>query len=131
MYINKSNSVYCFSFFIEKSNYYSPEKIYQDYVSIYNATSAILKPSVIEEIKEEICDDYDDDDKLDFKLWFIVIYLGMVAEENKRYAVLKKRIKRLGMYQILFEGMTAYEAANYSRGKKVAELDPLCREKGF
>ena len=60
-----------------------------------------------------------------------MIYLGMVAEENKAGAVLKKRIKRLGMYQILFDNMSAYEAANFSRGKKVAELDPLCSSKGF
>ena len=120
-----------FSFFIEKSKQYSPEKIYEDYVSIYDKTSALLKQSVIDEIKEDICNDYEKEDRIDFALWYIVIYLGMVAEENKRFAVLKKRIKRLGMYQILFEDMNAYQAANFSRGRKVAELDPLCREKGF
>ena len=120
-----------FCFFIEKAKHYSPQKIYEDYVSIYNKTSSIINQSVIDEIKNNICYNYEQKDQLEFALWYIVIYLGMVAEENKRYAVLKKRIKRLGMYQILFDGMTAYEAANFSRGRKVAELDPLCREKGF
>lgn len=55
----------------------------------------------------------------------------MVAEERREHAVLKKRIKRLGMYQILFERMSAVEAATFSTGKKVAELSPLCSERGF
>lgn len=120
-----------FSFFIEKSRQYTPEKIYMDFVSIYEQTSAILNYDVIEEIKTGLCCDYDDSDRLDFILWYIVIYLGMVAEENKRYAILKKRVKRLGMYQILFENMTASQAANFSRGRKVAELEPICKKNGF
>jgi len=120
-----------FSFFIEKSNRYTPERIYQDYVSIYDNTSAAINNNVIEHIKTDISNNYDEYDRLEFILWYIVIYLGMVAEENKQYAVLKKRIKRLGMHQILFDHMSANQAANYSRGRKVAELDPLCREKGF
>ncbi len=120
-----------FSFFIKKSERYSPQKIYNDYVAIYDKTTSELNQEVIDEIKTEICQDYDEKDKIDFSLWYIVIYLGMVAEENKRNAILKKRIKRLGMYQILFEGLTAYQAANFSRGKKVAQLSPLCSERGF
>ncbi len=119
-----------FSFFIEKAREYSPEKIYQDYVKIYDKTTARIEEEVFEDI-EEISDTYDGEDRLDFDIWFSVIYLGMVAEEKKAHAVLKKRIKRLGMYQILFEDMTAYQAANFSRGKKVAQLDPMCRERGF
>ncbi|MDE6750863.1 MAG: hypothetical protein K2K21_17630 [Lachnospiraceae bacterium] len=74
---------------------------------------------------------YDEEDRLDFNVWYSVIYLGMVAEEKRKHAVLKKRIKRLGMYQILFEKMSAVEAATFSTGKKVAELCPLCSERGF
>lgn len=57
-------------------------------------------------------------DALEFDIWFSVIYLGMVAEEKKQNAVLKKRIKRLGMYQILFEKLSAEDAAFFSKGKK-------------
>ena len=54
----------------------------------------------------------------------------MVAEEKKAHAVLKKRIKRLGMYQILFEDMTAYQA--YHDGK-MTDIIPTDEdlEKGF
>ncbi len=120
-----------FSFFIEKAEWYTPEKIYEDYVEIYDKTNADIKQEVIDEIKAKISRTYEERDRIDFSLWFIVIYLGMVAEENKRNAVLKKRIKRLGMYQILFEKFSAVEAANFSRGKKVSELAPLCSDRGF
>ena len=113
-----------------KSRKYSSEKIYNDYVTIYEKTTSKIDYDVLEEI-EEISMSYDEEDRLDFCIWYSVIYLGMVAEENKAYAVLKKRIKRLGMYQILFEKMLATEAATFSIGKKVAELKILCSERKF
>ena len=119
-----------FSFFIERSRKYTPEKIYNDYVKIYDRTTSKIEEGIFDEIKE-ISYSYDEEDELDFYVWFSVIYLGMVAEERKAYAILKKRIKRLGMYQILFEKMSAKDAATFSIGKKVAELSPLCNERGF
>lgn len=119
-----------FSFFIEKAREYSPDKIYSDYVMIYDKTTSEIEDALFCDI-EQICMTYNEKDQLDFLIWFSVIYLGMVAEERKTNAVLKKRIKRLGMYQILFENMTAMEAARFSYGKKVKELNPLCQERGF
>ena len=55
----------------------------------------------------------------------------MVAEKNKRFAVLKERIKRLGMYQILMLSYSAGDAANFSKGKKAKDLDVICKEYGF
>lgn len=120
-----------FQFFIEKAEKYTAEKIYSDYIRIYDKTDAMIKMDVIEEIKNDVLIDYEPYDRTEFALWYIVIYLGMVAEENKRNAILKKRIKRLGMYQILFSNISARDAANFSRGRHVHELDRLCREKGF
>lgn len=119
-----------FDFFIEKSKKYSPEKIYSDFVDIYDKTTSEINFQVFDNIRA-ICRDYCEEDRLNFEIWFSVIYLGMVAEEKKAYAILKKRIKRLGMHQILFENMSAGDAAFFSRGKKVAELGPMCRERGF
>lgn len=55
----------------------------------------------------------------------------MIAEERRKNAVLKKRIKRLGMYQILFERMSAVEAAKFSINKRATELSLLCDDRGF
>lgn len=64
----------------------------------------------------------------------------MVAEENKKYSVLGKRIKRLGIYQVLMDEkpLCATQAANFSRGKKAYKyvgdaipLDTECKNRGF
>lgn len=55
----------------------------------------------------------------------------MIAEENKDYAILKKRIKRLGMHQILIEKISPEKASNFSRGRNWRELDKICKEYGF
>lgn len=119
-----------FSFFIVESTKYTPQKIYEDFVEIYNRTTKDIDRDVIDNLIVNISQDYINDVN-EFILWFTVIYLGMIAEENKLNAVLKKRIKRLGMYQILLEGYTAQQAANYSKGKKVKELNPICKQRGF
>ena len=55
----------------------------------------------------------------------------MIAERNKRYTVLKERIKRLGMYQILVLDYSSGDAANFSKGKKAKDLDVICKGYGF
>ena len=63
--------------------------------------------------------------------WFTVIYAAMVAEENKAYTILKKRIKRLGMYQLLVLRWSIEEATTFSKGKKWKELDSIMTGFGF
>ena len=55
----------------------------------------------------------------------------MVAERNKKFAILKEKIKRLGMYQILILNYKAEIAANFSKGKKAKDLNILCKSYGF
>lgn len=117
-----------FNFFIHMSKKYSPEMIYSDFVEIYDLTTEEICENVLNVITE-ISLKYDEND--DFDKWFTVIYLGMVAEERKQYAVLKKRIKRLGMHQIMIENQSANFAANYSRRKKAPFLINECINRGF
>ena len=60
-----------------------------------------------------------------------ILYLGMYAEEKKAGAILKKRIKRLGVHQVLLDGYPAKTAANFSRKQKVEYLTLQCHERGF
>jgi hypothetical protein len=55
----------------------------------------------------------------------------MIAGENKTNAILKKRIKRLGMHQILIEDLDADYSGNFSKRKNWKELDVLMKERGF
>lgn len=109
-----------------------PNLIYDDFVQIYEMTTADSTPEatteVIRKIKK-ISKDYKD--PFEAMVIFTILYMGMIAEENKAGAILKKRIKRLGLHQILVENMSVKEAAHYSRGKSTFELAPHCLERGF
>jgi hypothetical protein len=109
---------------------YSDNKIYKDFVYIYNKTNGKVDESVLSLI-DEIVDTYKEEDKVIIEQWFSVIYAGMIAEENKEGARLKKRIKRLGMHQVLILNMSPDDAANFSKGRKWRDLDAIMRDYGF
>jgi len=109
---------------------YSENKVYSDFVSIYEQTAKSIDTSVLGLI-DEIVATYNEEDKIIIEQWFTVIYAGMIAEENKERAILKKRIKRLGMHQVLILNISAKDAAKYSYGKKWRELDTIMKPLGF
>ncbi len=108
---------------------YGREKIYSDFVTFYIPTSKKIDLKVLALIRR-IAASYHTA-ALEIEILFVIIYAGMVAEENKEFTVLKKRIKRLGMHQALIDKLPAEEAANFSRGKKWREIDMVCTAKGF
>lgn len=121
-----------FQYFERLSEYasaYGPNKVYEDFVAIYQITTKSLEVSVLERI-EEIASSYGNN-YIDVAIDFTIIYMGMIAEENKKFTKLGKRVKRLGVYQVLQEGMPSNQAANFSRGMTWREIDAKCRERGF
>jgi hypothetical protein len=118
------------------------DKVYTDFVGIYNLTNKDFDENVTYMIKEEISSSYPDNVKLDVEESFVLIYYGMIAEENKDRAPLGKRIKRLGMHQVLKENMNPAIAANFSKRKGAfrlkehqsrdeSTLDAECLSRGF
>lgn len=105
------------------------QQIYDDFVQIYEKTGPQIEGSVLQLI-EKLSLHYAQDSR-SLEILFAILYAGMVAEENKQFAVLKKRIKRLGMHQILLLNFSAQTAASFSKGKKWQELDKICRKLGF
>jgi len=63
--------------------------------------------------------------------YFLFVYYAMVAEEKKTNSKLGKRIKLLGIYQILNENFSSQTAANFSRGLKWTVIDEECKRRGF
>jgi|LZCG01.1.fsa_nt_gb hypothetical protein len=108
---------------------FDAEKIYDDFVRIYDMTSNKIQESVFVQIRK-LAKTYVPREKEMMK-WFSVLYAGMVAEENKQYTRLGKRIKRLGMYQVLILKRPPLHAANYSRNRKWFELDDIMTQYGF
>ena len=105
------------------------KKIYNDFVKIYIGTTSVINNNILSEITE-IAKAYEED-SINIDIWFTIIYAGMIAEENKKHAILKKRVKRLGMHQLLIERESPVYAANYSKGKYWRELDVIMRGFGF
>lgn len=108
---------------------YGRQTIYHDFIVVFNRTTKKIEPTVFELIAA-LSQSYGND-CLEMEIWLNVLYAGMIAEENKENAKLGKRIKRLGMHQLLMEKMAPEEAAVFSRGKKWRELDKIMQEKGF
>lgn len=71
-------------------------ELYADFISVYDKTSKSLDRSVLDHI-ETLSKDYGEYSNK-FAIVFTIIYLGMVAEENKLGTKLGKRIKRFIKY---------------------------------
>jgi hypothetical protein len=118
-----------FSFFKSMASRHGSKKVYDDFVKVYEVTTPSLSATAIKLIKD-ISASYNND-REEVEIWFSVIYGGMIAEENKAGMILKKRIKRLGMHQVLIENYEPKVAAKFSYGKKWRDLNGLMKERGF
>ena len=112
------------------SSKYYQDKVYNDFVRIYERTTRTIDPIVINLI-DQIIATYNTEDQVLIEQWFSVIYGGMIAEENKQNAILKKRVKRLGMHQVLQLNMHPSVAARFSYGKRWRELDQIMKSYNF
>lgn len=105
------------------------ERLYRDFTAIYERTGQSIDHHLIAEIRT-MASAYGRDSLL-VEIILAMLYAGMVAEENKRHAPLGKRIKRLGVHQILRLQMPVEEAAAYSRHKSWRALATECTAYGF
>lgn len=110
-----------FSFFQEIAKTYGRAMVYGHFKKIFDLTTEKIDRATLDCIRE-ISLEYKDDVRLDVHKNFVVIYAGMIAEENKEHAILKKKIKRIGFYQAIVSKMSADDAANFSKGKGWREL---------
>jgi hypothetical protein len=104
-------------------------KLYQEFCYIYLRTNSLLSAKIVAEISDLSLKYGAVSERVDYLL--TCLYAGMVAEENKAGAVLRKRVKRLGVHQLLVEERPPSYAANFSRGKPSQELMIECEVRGF
>jgi hypothetical protein len=115
------------------AQYLVADYIYYDFIKIYDTVApgpahlSVTAPTI--NLIERLSFAYPDYEQA-CVIWTI-LYMGMIAEENKAGKILGKRIKRLGVYQVLIEGLEPVHAANFSRGRSTLELAPYCNERGF
>ena len=118
-----------FSEIKELSQKYGVNNLYQAYVLVYDNTQKNVTDYGIG-IAEKASLNFGED-QLRVQKIFTILYMAMIAEENKKFTRLGKRIKRLGIYKLLYENASVDEAANFMRGMNWREIDELCKKRGF
>lgn len=111
------------------SQKYGVDRIYGDYVEVYNLTNKEISRESLSKISSIACT-YNED-SLQIDVIFSILYMAMIAEERKAHTRLGKRIKRLGIHKLLIENKSTYEAANFMRGMRWRDISELCEERGF
>lgn len=104
--------------------------LYDDFIEVFNRTTADVDAALLAHISE-IASQYPPSVRTDIDVLVTTLWAAMIAEENRAHAPLGKRIKRLGVHQVLVEGMPVKEATVFSRGKPWRELEKLCEARGF
>lgn len=107
------------------------KQIYDNFVTLYQNTGdeEVANPKAIDWI-HLMAKGYAEE-SFRMENIFGILYAGMVAEERKENKVLGKRIKRLGMHQVLIDRENPEYAANFSRGMKASQLIIECEKRGF
>ena len=59
------------------------------------------------------------------------LFTQQVIYDGVRNAILKKRIKKLGVYNLFFDGYNISYVITYMRGMHWKELDKLMKERGI
>ena len=107
---------------------YGAERVYRDFVDIYDSTTRDIDENVLEHITQ-MAKTYGDPLEVD-KL-FTTFYMAMTSEENYPNTKLGRKIKRLAAYEILFGGRDVDNAVVFMKRMGWKEIDALCCERGF
>lgn len=101
------------------------------FVEVYERTASTLDKQVVELIKGQSEEFANSQTAVMYQKAMTMVYAGMLAENNKAFTKLGKRIKRLGMHVMLCESGQVTFAAHFMRGKGWREIDEMCRQRGF
>lgn len=110
------------------ANKYGTDKVYKDFLRIYEITDENFKEKECKKLINTIDTHYPQEDTT---YWWTIFYMTMVAECKKKYAILKKRIKHLGVYNTLFDNYDIAYITTYMRNKKWQELDKLMKQRNI
>ena len=105
------------------------DKVYKLIKFIFDHTNSTLNFKTIDKTVKLVNKHFDG--SISTHKYFLFVYYAMVAEEKKTNSKLGKRIKLLGIYQILNENFSSQTAANFSRGLKWTVIDEECKRRGF
>lgn len=106
---------------------YGNFQVWNDFCTIYDIVDTGETENEVLFIIKNIDLHYNDDTIL----WWLIFYMTMLAECKKENTILKKRIKKLGVYNILFDEYSIDYVIQYMKGKNWRYLDDLMKERGI
>lgn len=119
----------CFTQLKGLAELFGTDKVYGDYVKIYDSTDKQISKESLDSIT--ILSKEYGASAIQVDTIFSVLYMAMIAEEKKAGTRLGKRIKRLGIHKLLIENSPVHDAANFMRGMSWRNIARLCEERGF
>lgn len=126
---NPPRDIDYFSTLVELGKIYGFPRIYSDVKKIYVLTGKEIDGKVLEYISL-VSEEYPENHRK-IEILFSIIYAAFISKENKARTKLGKRIKLLGIHQILTEGISPDIAVNFSKGMPWQNISKLCDERGF
>lgn len=108
---------------------YGSATVYEDFVGVYDTSAQEATPESTRVI-ETLAARYGRSSEAALRT-FLILHMGMIAENVKKNTRLGKRIKRLGVHVLLMEGYSPEEAANFMRGRGWRDIAQMCDERGF
>ena len=114
----------------ELADKYSVDKVYSDFVTIFDSTTRDIDKAVLLQITD-MANGYNADDALAVDKLFTTFYMAMTSEENYPRTKLGRRIKRLAAYEILFNDRPVANAVVFMKKMGWREIAALCEERGF
>ena len=106
---------------------YGNLQVWNDFCTIYDIVDTGETENEVLSIIKNIDLHYNDDTIL----WWLIFYMTMLAECKKENTILKKRIKKLGVYNILFDEYSIDYVIQYMKGNNWRYLDNLMKERGI
>ena len=120
VYLFSPTDIQLFNYFLSLKN---NEKVWEIALKIANQINSTIEYSEV--IIYTLSNDINE------KKYFSALAAAMIAEERKKGTILKKRIKLLGLHQVLLQGITPQIAANWSKHKPWRIIDQECKKFGI
>jgi len=109
------------------SEKYGVEQVYEDFVYVYDNVWVGVDSKYANKIVRIVDNNY----REPTQHWWGLFYMTMLAEEYKENAILGKRIKHLGVYNVLIDEYKISYVVKYMRGKPWEYLDDECYKRGI
>ncbi|TPR22083.1 DUF7004 family protein [Apilactobacillus timberlakei] len=111
-----------FEYIKKLSNKYSKNKFMHDFLLVYTNTSKEIDEDILNKMIDTISSHYPSKDSKNVNYLLTVLYLAMVAEFHYvskigNPSIVNNTVKLIGIWQILFEDYSSYDASKWSYGK--------------